>query len=175
MLVVGSNLDALIKQHGIASPESFDGNSITLHMGDIAFVPKVEKGERIKYPFSFVDSYFEKVEINTEFPIDPGGSVLICSREYIRIPMGYFGLIQTKGSLARLFCAAHLSDGQVEGGFEGVVTLEIANLGPFELSLQRGAPVAQLFIFMTSTDNADPYNGRYGSQSILTIFKPLMK
>ncbi|WP_428981187.1 dCTP deaminase domain-containing protein [Marinomonas rhodophyticola] len=40
------------------------------------------------------------------------------------MPNNKFGLVQTKGSIARGFISVHMSDGQVDPGYKGKVTLE---------------------------------------------------
>jgi deoxycytidine triphosphate deaminase len=77
------------------------------------------------------------------------------------MPKGYMGLIQTKGSLARLFVMVQCSDAQVDPGYEGHLTFEICNLGDFVVNIKRGSKVAQLFLLKCSTRDIDGYNGRY--------------
>ena len=92
--------------------------------------------------------------------LSPRQAVLACSKEFVKMPKGYMGLLQTKGSLARLFISVHCSDGQVEPGFEGRVTFEICNMGNATVKILNGAPIAQMFIFKTSS-NKVAYNGKY--------------
>jgi deoxycytidine triphosphate deaminase len=87
------------------------------------------------------------------------------------MPPGYFGLIQTKGSLARLFIAVTCNDGQIDAGYEGRVTFEIVNLGHLRVRAPRLAPVAELYVFRTSTNNVSLYNGRYQGADKPTIYK----
>jgi len=62
------------------------------------------------------------------------------------MPLGYIGFVQTKGTLARLFVAAHCTDVQIEPGFSGKVTLELMNQSPFDIAIPVGANIAQIYI-----------------------------
>jgi dCTP deaminase len=71
------------------------------------------------------------------------------------------GFIQTKGSLARGFLMAHMCDGQVDPGFRGKITFELANLSDFTYQLRVGMPIAQLFVARLTTPLRSGYKGRY--------------
>ena len=103
--------------------------------------------------------------------LSPGACVLACSRQRIRIPLGYFGLIQTEGSLARLFVGVQISDGQVEGGYQGKVTFELVNLANYSVILPVDSPISQLFIFKTSTRDYKPYAGRYNKADLAHLLR----
>jgi deoxycytidine triphosphate deaminase len=77
------------------------------------------------------------------------------------MPNGFFGLIQTKGTLARLFVSATCNDGQVEPGYKGKLTLELMNFSNYQVDLPIGCEVAQLFIFQCSGETVNPYAGKY--------------
>lgn len=118
--------------------------------------------ERIVYgrPYDR-DAVFDPQEtVGDGVRLAPGDRVLACSEQDYTMPTGYFGLVQTKGSLARLFVSATCNDGQIEPGYTGRITLELANTGACEVILPVGANVAQLFLFRCSMDAA-PYAGRY--------------
>lgn len=164
MFIVGDNLKALIDQHGlIDNLNAFDHASLTLRLNAKVelFEPSetanpVEYGEEV--PRAWIK---EKTIQDPGITIKPGGCLLGCSEEKVKIPLGYMGFIQTKGSLARLFVQVQCSDGQIDPGFEGRITFEICNLGPLAVRLKEKAQVAQLFLIATSTREVRPYSGRY--------------
>ena len=98
--------------------------------------------------------------------------MLACSSQNITMPLGYIGFVQTKGTLARLFVAAHCADAQIEPGFSGKVTLELMNQSPFDIAIPVGANIAQIYIMRCSTDNSKPYNGKYQRCEIPTLPLP---
>ncbi|WP_421848431.1 dCTP deaminase [Marinomonas sp.] len=104
------------------------------------------------------------------FVLPPNGCVLACTQEYVTMPRDKFGLIQTKGSIARGFISVHMSDGQIDPGYKGKVTLELVNMSPFYYKLVPGMPIASLFVINTD-ENVEPYDGRYQSSSGPTAMK----
>jgi deoxycytidine triphosphate deaminase len=174
MLIVGENLKALIEQHNIISDKkSFDETSLSLTLDREVIYYEPDGECEITYGNAIPKDWIKKARIPDEgFILRPNTCVLGCSRETIRMPLGYFGLIQTKGTLARLFVSVTSCDGQVEAGFSGKVTLEIANVSNFSIRFLPNQKVAQLFILKTSTKAVKPYNGRYQGAQGPTISLP---
>ena len=178
MIVVGDNLKQLIDQHQMVLPfnDSFDVNSIALSLDKkiVHITPTSIDDQIITYGSALPATWIKEVNINNHdgVIIEPKSCVLACSFEKIAIPMGYFGLLQTKGSLARLFVSLHCSDGQIEAGFDGKITFEICNLSNFRVRLRAGDKVGSLFVIKTSTRDTKPYGGRYNSADRPTIQTP---
>ena len=175
MLIVGDNLKALMEQHNIIdNRESFDENSLSLILDrEIIYYEPTELSE-ITYGNAIPEDLIRTELIPDEgFVLRANNSILGCSREIIQMPLGYFGLIQTKGTLARLFVSATSCDGQVEAGFSGKVTFEITNASNLNIRFLPNQQVAQLFIFKTSTKAVKPYDGRYQGSQSPTIPVPL--
>ena len=174
MLIVGANLQSLVEQYHIVDNEhAYDVNSLVLRL-DRSYV-EIRPGpdKEITYGQQIPDEWIHRAEMYGEgVVIPPQGAILACSKERVSIPAGYFGLVQTKGSLARLFVTAQCSDGQVEAGYRGKITLEVCNLAPFRVRLLPGQKVAQLFIFKTSLRSAPLYEGRYQGADAPTIQVP---
>jgi dCTP deaminase len=91
----------------------------------------------------------------------PGARLLACSLEWVRMPLDYMGLLQTKGSLARGFIMVHMCDGQIDPGFDGQVTFELANFSDITYRLRVGMPIAQLFLLQLTSRLEIGYDGRY--------------
>jgi len=117
----------------------------------------------VQYGLNYEPEYYFKSKETLSGPMIllPQQNVLACSQDTYSMPSGYFGLVQTKGSLARLFVTATANDGQVEPGYRGRITLEMTNLAKFPVSIAPGDTVAQMFVFRCSSDAANPYRGRY--------------
>lgn len=172
MLIVGENLKTLTRQLNICEERLFDENSLIIEIDNVVFVPDKSNKTPIKYGHSQVDSHYIKQKIvNGEILIRPNDVVLACSRSNFNIPNGYFGVVQTKGSLARLFVAATCNDSQIDPGFSGRITLELINQSPFDIIIPVGSKVAQLYLYKCSTLSA-LYNGKYGNSEIPTMHIP---
>lgn len=107
----------------------------------------------------------QKKEIEENLVLKPGQQIITCSQHKYIIPLDYFGLVQTKGTLARLFVQATCNDGQVEPGFEGFITLEIVNMSPWTIELPAGSEIAQMYIIKCSNTASKAYHGRYTEAS----------
>lgn len=81
-------------------------------------------------------------------------------------------MIQTKGSLARLFVFIQCSDSQVDSGFKGRVTFELFNASEFKISIQAEQKVANLYILPVSDKNVGLYKGKYNNAEEPTIQLP---
>lgn len=165
MLVISENLRSLTRELKIAHDDLIEEFSIKVcldrRVRRMRNAPLDPRPVRFGMPFQ-VQSYFEDEEdLHGDLVLAPRECVLACSSAPYQMPPGYFGLIQTKGGLARLFVSATANDGQVEPGYCGKITLEITNHASYSVSLTAGANIAQMFIFRCSTDAANPYNGKY--------------
>ncbi|XBA03218.1 hypothetical protein A6C57_25980 [Fibrella sp. ES10-3-2-2] len=177
MIIVGDNLRDLISQHNIIDNPStgFDDTSISLTLDSciIRVVPDNEN-DIITYGSNIPRKWIqeETIDLNEGVILDPKHSVLACSSEIVRIPMGYFGLLQTKGSLARLFVSLHCSDSQIEPGYSGKITFEICNFSNIKVRILPRQKVGDLFLLKASTKHVMPYNGKYQNADKPTIQLP---
>lgn len=167
MIITGRNLKSLIKQYNIIDEKAYDQFSLSLSLDSLILkfrsdIPYVTYGQEI------LDEYIEQICLQDGYILEPRQAILACSSEYIKMPKGYLGLLQTKGSLARLFVTIHCCDGQIESGYKGKVTFEICNLGTIPVKLNIGQKIAQLFIFKTSCDD-ETYDGKYNNADKPTV------
>ncbi|MGI6525498.1 MAG: dCTP deaminase [Bdellovibrionota bacterium] len=84
--------------------------------------------------------------ISDTFTLFPGEVILATTREYLKMPRDVVCDLKLKSSLGRLWLNHSLS-GWIDCNFQGQVTLELQNLGPYPRLLQAGIRVAQL-VFM---------------------------
>jgi deoxycytidine triphosphate deaminase len=173
MLVVSENLSGIVKSFGVCKPELVEEFSIKIELGGVVrrMRDTPTSNEPIHYESNYdPNKYFEgEHKLTGDLLLRPGQNVLACSRDKYHMPPGYFGLVQTKGSLARLFVSATSNDGQVEPGYCGAITLELSNQATFSVAISPGHNIAQLFVFRCTSDAAHPYNGRYQGASAPTI------
>ena len=76
----------------------------------------------------------------------PNEVVLATTQEFVKLPHDVVCDLKLKSSLGRLWLNHSLS-GWVDCNFQGQITLELQNLGPYPRKLHKGMRVAQL-VFM---------------------------
>ncbi len=87
------------------------------------------------------------------FTLFPGEVILATTAESVRLPRDVVCDLKLKSSLGRLWLNHSLS-GWIDPNFQGQITLEFQNLGPYPRVLSRGMRVAQLvFMGMESAPN----------------------
>ena len=85
-----------------------------------------------------------------EITLFPGEVILATTAEYVRMPRDIVADLKLKSTLGRLWLNHSLS-GWIDCNFQGQVTLELQNLGPYPRKLNAGMRVAQLvFLRMES-------------------------
>jgi len=80
------------------------------------------------------------------FTLYPNEVVLATTKEYVKIPRDTVCDLKLKSSLGRLWLNHSLS-GWIDPNFQGQITLELQNIGPYPRVLKAGMRVAQL-VFM---------------------------
>lgn len=164
MVVIDSNLKGLIEQLSICPSDLYDQFSIKVKLGKDYFEANTTaEMKNIVYGLhpNPKNLFSEKKKITQNLILPPGKQIIASSEAIYNIPKDHFGLIQTKGTLARLFVQTTCNDGQIEPGFKGYITLEIVNLSPWTIELPVGSEVAQLYLFKCSSPASRPYSGRY--------------
>jgi dCTP deaminase len=176
MIIVGDNLKGLIQQHTIVEnePQCFDDTSISLRLDNTIINIEPSSDDVFNYGSEIPENWIKERYIKNDetLILEPKSATLCCSYEVVKIPIGYFGFLQTKGSLARLFVTVHCCDSQIEPGFSGKVTFEIVNLSNMRIGIKPKQKIADLFIFKASTRQVKAYNGRYNNANKPTIQKP---
>ncbi|GIG29608.1 dCTP deaminase domain-containing protein [Cellulomonas marina] len=169
MLIVGENLQTLMNQKQIAAAALYDVTSIRVQLGDSVSWPN-SSGVTIGLDDVDFDSHYVEQDISRSIlTLEPGAAVLACSQHRYTIPLGYFGTVHTKGTLARLFVSIHQNDPQVDPGYTGRITFEVVNSGPLTVAIKPGADIGRLSLWRCSSDNSAPYDGRYQDANGPTI------
>ena len=99
------------------------------------------------------------------FMLHPGEFVLGSTLERVTVPDELVARIEGKSSLGRLGLLIHSTAGFIDAGFDGHVTLELANVASLPITLYPGMKIGQIS-FMTMTTPAEhPYgSGAKGSK-----------
>lgn len=84
--------------------------------------------------------------ISDEVTLFPGEVILATTFETICLPRDVVATLHLKSTLGRLFLNHSLS-GWIDPNFQGQITLELQNLGPYPRKLTKGQRVAQI-VFM---------------------------
>lgn len=115
----------------------------------------------------------------TAFTKHRGESVLVPARsyilarsfEYFRIPHNVTALVQGKSTYAR--CGLYVNVTPLEAGWEGFITICLANLSPAPIRLYAGEGIAQVLFFESEScqkSYADT-GGTYQGQKAITLPK----
>ncbi len=112
---------------------------------------------------------FVEVAADEAFILHPGEFVLGSTYEFVTLPDNIAARLEGKSSLGRLGLLTHSTAGFVDPGFNGHVTLELANVSNLPIKLWPGMKVGQLCFFQLSSPSETPYgsakyNSRYQGQ-----------
>lgn len=94
----------------------------------------------------------------SSFILQPNSFVLGKAIEYLRMPEDVTGLALTKSSYARVGVFANIT--AIDAGWEGFLTIEIANLGQFPVVIHALQGIAQIH-FVKGEIPQSLYKGRY--------------
>jgi len=113
------------------------------------------------------------VEEGKPFGLGPGRFVLGTTQERVGLPGWLLARIEGKSSLGRLGLMVHVTAGFIDPGFEGRVTLELANLSPLPILLWPGMKICQLSVAQLDQPALRPYGhpelkSRYQGQQGVT-------
>lgn len=117
--------------------------------------------------------HHQVVPAGEAFRLGRGGFVLGHTVETYQFPADIMGFVNGKSSLARLGLAIHVTAGVCDPGFEGQITLELSNIGPRDILLWPGMPIAQMVFARLDCAAERPYGApglgsRYQGQSGVT-------
>jgi len=108
---------------------------------------------------------FVEVSADEAFILHPGEFVLGSTFEYVKLPDDIAARLEGKSSLGRLGLLTHSTAGFVDPGFQGHVTLELANVASLPIKLWPGMKIGQLCFFQLSNASENPYGSeKYGSR-----------
>ena len=99
------------------------------------------------------------------FMLHPGEFVLGSTLERIAVPDDLVARIEGKSSLGRLGLLIHSTAGFIDAGFDGHVTLELANVASLPITLYPGMKIGQVSFMRMTTPADNPYgSGAQGSK-----------
>lgn len=99
------------------------------------------------------------------FMLHPGEFVLGSTLERVTVPDDVVGRVEGKSSLGRLGLLIHSTAGFVDAGFDGHITLELANVASLPITLYPGMKIGQISFMTMTTPAENPYGaGASGSK-----------
>jgi dCTP deaminase len=121
-----------------------------------------------RYPFIDVREEQEdltelvEVEDDSPFVLHPGEFVLCSTLERVTLPDDLVARLEGKSSLGRLGLLIHSTAGFIDPGWDGHVTLELANVANLPITVYPGMKIGQLsFVQLT-----EPAEHPYGSDGL---------
>jgi len=91
------------------------------------------------------------------FTLHPGEFILTMTHEYIEMPDDLTGRLEGRSSIGRLGVVIHSTAANIECGFRGNITLELANMGRIPVMLYPGMRICSLSFEQLSSPALVPY------------------
>jgi dCTP deaminase len=105
------------------------------------------------------------IDSEEAFMLHPGEFVLGSTVERIGMPDDIVGRVEGKSSLGRLGLMIHSTAGFIDAGFDGHITLELANVASLPITLYPGMKIGQVSFMHMTTPADNPYGkGAKGSK-----------
>jgi dCTP deaminase len=101
----------------------------------------------------------ELVDMGPDEPIllHPGEFMLGSTLERVAVPDNMVARLEGKSSLGRLGLVIHSTAGFIDAGWDGHITLELANLANLPMTLYPGMKIGQISFFEMTTPAERPY------------------
>lgn len=97
------------------------------------------------------------VEPDGRFVLHPGEFVLGATFERIRLADDIVARLEGKSSLGRIGLLIHSTAGFVDPGFDGYLTLELANVANLPIAIYPGMLIGQVSFYQLSSPAEHPY------------------
>ena len=98
-----------------------------------------------------------ETEVDHPFILHPGEFVLGSTLEVVGLGDDIVARLEGKSSLGRLGLLIHSTAGFIDAGFDGHITLELANVASLPITLYPGMKIGQLSFYELSTPAEHPY------------------
>lgn len=159
----------------ILSEEQFGAASIDLRMGNVVLMIRARGSSHVD-PAAFktaksgaahdieVDRQqkHERYEIpfKTKLLLHPGSLALVPTLEWLKLPSDIIGTVTARSTWAREGLSIATAT-LIEPRYEGIATLELANLGQIPLALYPGLGIAQIAFAKVVGDTRRPKRGQF--------------
>jgi dCTP deaminase len=101
----------------------------------------------------------ELIDVGPDTPmiLHPGEFMLGSTIERVTLPDDLVARLEGKSSLGRLGLVIHSTAGFIDAGWDGHITLELANLANLPITLYPGMKIGQISFFEMTTPAERPY------------------
>lgn len=103
---------------------------------------------------------------NGKFILEPGDFILATSLEKIKLPSNITARLEGRSSIGRLGIIIYATQGHIDPGFEGTLTLKISNISAMPIALYPEMKIAQIVFEKLSSSVQIPYEKRKTSKYI---------
>jgi dCTP deaminase len=107
-----------------------------------------------------------KIPNGEAFTLHPGEFILAVTREYVKMPDDLSGRLEGRSSIGRLGVVIHSTAANIECGFRGNITLELANMGRIPVMLYPGMRICSLSFEELSSPAQVPYYKKKGAKYV---------
>lgn len=108
------------------------------------------------------EEYDIPLDGHSALTIPPNGFLLGHTNEVVGLPNNLAAQVAGRSTFGRLGVGVHVTAGWIDPGFEGDITLELANHAPWPVDIYPGERVAQLVVHQVIGGVA--YDGSYQGQ-----------
>lgn len=98
-----------------------------------------------------------RIKDGEAFTLHPGEFILAMTKEYISMPDDLTGRLEGRSSIGRLGVVIHSTAANIECGFRGNITLELANMGRIPVMLYPGMRICSLSFEELTSPAEIPY------------------
>lgn len=174
LLSDGEIWESLNAGHIIIDPypddsDSVQASSVDLHLDGDLLIHRDVPVEGITIDPTTVDvmdhlrSYCRSVDISNgpPFEIRSNSFVIAQTLERVELPLDLAARVEGRSSLARFGLTVHVTAPKIDPGFNGNITLEMFNLGPFSLKLSYGMRICSLTFERLGRPANRGYRGRF--------------
>lgn len=149
------NVVLIVRARGTSHVDPLAAKRNALNSGHASDLDYQQKHERYELPFL------------TPFLLHPGSLALVPTLEWVSIPPDLVGSVTARSTWAREGLSIATAT-LIEPRYEGIVTLELANLGEIPLTLYPGLELAQIAFSAVTGDSRRP-----GKSQFTLSFEPL--
>lgn len=120
-----------------------------------------------KNPATLTDATSEiTVADGKSFTLHPGEFILAATKEFITMPDDLSGRLEGRSSIGRLGVVVHSTAANIEAGFRGTITLELANMGRIPVILYPGMRICSLTFEELTSPSETPYYRKKGAKYV---------
>lgn len=149
---------------GLVQPSSVDFHlDSTLLIQRSERVPGIEIDPSEVVVMDHLRRYSEIHDLASAGPytMGPGTFLIGKTKQRVRLSNQYAARVEGRSKLARLGLGVHITAPKIDPGFDGNLTLEMTNIGPFDLKLTDGMKICCLIIERLGMPAKQVYSGQF--------------